>query len=312
MGTALSLCREMFPPKSTFSVEDIPDLEGKVIIVTGGNTGVGKEIIKGLLQHNATVYLAARNPSKAMEAIEELAVSTGKKARFLQLDLSELSSIKESAREFTENEKELHVLINNAGVMMTPIDQVTKDGYDLQFGTNVLGHFYFTKLLLPVLLSTAKTAGHARVITVASNAGLMTDSIKFDTLKDGPARKKLSTTGLYIQSKFANLVDASELARQYGDQGIVSISLNPGALKSDLSRHVDSLIQRAILKIISYPVPFGALTPLYAATHPDGANWNGKFFVPWARKGELSKSALNPQLGRDLWAWMEEQIDAFK
>ncbi|THH15916.1 hypothetical protein EW146_g4640 [Bondarzewia mesenterica] len=328
MGTALSFLWAYFPPKPTFSVDDIPDLTGKVIMVTGGNTGIGKETIKGLLQHNATVYLAARSPSKAKEAIEELKASTGKEARFLQLDLSDLKSIKQSAREFTENEKELHVLINNAGVMMPPIEQVTKDGYDLQFGTNVLGKellstmisdllslegpFYFTKLLFPVLLSTAKTSGNARVVTVASGAGLMMDSIKFDTLKDGSARKKLSKAGLYLQSKLGDLVYATELTRRYGDQGIVSVSLDPGTLKTDLSRHVNSLIQRAILKIISYPVSYGALTPLYVATLPDGASLSGKFFVPWAREGKLSKDSLDPQLGKDLWAWMEEQVAPFE
>ncbi|THH05223.1 hypothetical protein EW146_g9959 [Bondarzewia mesenterica] len=330
MGTALSFLWAYFPPKPTFSVDDIPDLTGKVIMVTGGNTGIGKETIKGLLQHNATVYLAARSPSKAKEAIEELKASTGKEARFLQLDLSDLKSIKESAREFTENEKELHVLINNAGVMMPPIEQVTKDGYDLQFGTNVLGKellstmisdllslegpFYFTKLLLPVLLSTAKTSGNARVVTVASGAGLMMDSIKFDTLKDGSARKKLSKAGLYLQSKLGDLVYATELTRRYGDQGIVSVPLDPGP--SRLICLVTSIRSATVLmghqKIISYPVSYGALTPLYVATLPDGASLSGKFFVPWAREGKLSKDSLDPQLGKDLWAWMEEQVAPFE
>ncbi|TFY81395.1 hypothetical protein EWM64_g2622 [Hericium alpestre] len=312
MGNALAVYKDTFPPSPTYSVDDVPDLSGKIIIVTGGNTGLGKETIKVLLQHNATVYLAARSPSKAKAAIDELRDVTGKEALFLQLDLSDLKSVKESARQFLEKEKKLDVLLNNAGVMMSPIEQLTKDGYDLQFGTNVLGHFYFTKLLLPLLLSTAKTTGEARVVTLSSGAGLMVDEIDFNTLKDSPARKNLGTTKLYMQSKLGNMVVSLELARRYADQGIISTSINPGTLKSDLARHVHSLIYKLILKIISYPVPMGTLSSLYAATHPDGKSLNGKYLKPWAREGELSKTATDPELGKELWTWMEEQVAPFE
>ncbi|KAF9002966.1 NAD(P)-binding protein [Cyathus striatus] len=308
MGGIISFLSETFPPQSKFSVDDIGDLTGKVFLVTGGNTGVGFEIVKGLLQHNATVYLAARSASKGKEAIEQLKDVTGKEARFLQLDLSDLKSIKESAIEFNSKEKELHVLINNAGVMMPPLDQFTKDGYDLQFGTNVLGHFYFTKLLLPTLLATSTPSTPSRVVTVASAAGMMVNNINFDTLRDSSARNKLSKSTLYMQSKMANLVFATELARRYGDKGLVSASLNPGTLKSELARHVESAIEKLALKIISYPVPLGALSPLYAATAPDGASLNGKYFIPWVREGKLSKAVLDPQLGKDLWTWLEDQV----
>ncbi|THV07125.1 NAD(P)-binding protein [Dendrothele bispora CBS 962.96] len=308
MGTVLSFYQELFPPAPIFSVDDIPDLSGKVFIVTGGNSGVGKEIVKALLSHNARVYIACRSQSNAQEVIDELKVSTGKEALFLQLDLSDLKSVKESARVFTEKERTLNVLINNAGVMMPPITQLTKDGYDLQFGTHVLGHYYFTKLLLPTLISTAKSSVPSRIVTVASTGALMTGGLNFDTFKDTPARKKLGTQGLYIQSKFGSIVLAQELARRYGDQGIVATSLNPGSLKSNLYRHVTSPIQKAISALITHPVPLGALTPLYVATHPSGDTFNGQFFIPWARPGSLRKEPLDPQLGKELWAWLEEQV----
>lgn len=110
----------------------------------------------------------------------------------------------------------------------------------------ITGHFYFTKLLLPTLLSTAKTSGPIRIITVASTGALMTGGLKFDTFKDGPSRKKLGNQALYIQSKFGNIVVAQELARRYGEQGVVATSLNPGTLDSDLYRYVDNPVQKAL------------------------------------------------------------------
>ena len=110
----------------------------------------------------------------------------------------------------------------------------------------LIGHFYFTKLLLPILLSTAKTSGPVRVVNVASTGMMMTGGLKFETFKDGPARKALGKQALYIQSKFGIIVVAQELARRYGNQGIVTTSLNPGTLESPLYRHVDSPVQKFV------------------------------------------------------------------
>ncbi|KAG9076657.1 hypothetical protein FRC06_009380, partial [Ceratobasidium sp. 370] len=172
MGNQLS---QMFPPESLFTVEQIPDLAGQVMIVTGGNAGAGRETCKALLNKNAKVYLTARSKAKADDAIEWLKKETGgKEPMFLQLDLSNLDSVRKAAEEFKSKEQELHVLFNNAGVMVPPVEQKTADGYDLQFGTNVLGHYFFTILLLPTLVHTAKNSprahGHARVINTSSSA----------------------------------------------------------------------------------------------------------------------------------------------
>ncbi|KAG5648356.1 hypothetical protein DXG03_004928 [Asterophora parasitica] len=255
---------QAFPPASAFSVDDIPDLTGKVAIVTGSNTGIGKETVKHLLVHNAKVYLAARSPEKAKEAIEDLRVQTGKEALFLKLDLADLKSIKAAATEFQE------------GVMKPPVDALTADGYDLQMGVNVLGHFYFTKLLLPTLTSTAHNSPekHVRVLTTSSVMHYF-GALDFNTFKDGPARRRTRKVTLYNQSKYGNLVFAKELGRRYGDQGIVSIAVNPGNIVSDLQRNLvfpESLTTRWIL----YPTPMGALTQLWGATSKEGAGFNGK------------------------------------
>ncbi|KAF8187405.1 NAD(P)-binding protein [Mycena galopus ATCC 62051] len=306
MGTLISILKQSYPPKSKFSVDDIPDLSGQVIIVTGANIGVGKETVKALLQHNAKVYLAARSPEKAKEAIDDLKSQTGKEAEFLQLDLADLHSVKRAAQEFTQKETQLHVLFNNGGVMGPPIEQLTTQGYDLTFGTNVLGHFYLTKLLLPTLLSTAAPGKPARIVNTSSTASqLFGEDINYNTLKDSPARKKLGPNRLYYQSKLGNVLFSNELARRYGDQGIVSVALNPGNLKSGLQRHLTG-ITKFLVESALYPTPYGALTQLWAGTTDEGATFNGKYLYPWARMGV--NPSTNPASEKALWIWLEEQV----
>jgi NAD(P)-dependent dehydrogenase (short-subunit alcohol dehydrogenase family) len=191
--------------------------------------------------------------------------------------------------------------------MAPPIEQLTADGYDLQFGTNVLGHFYFTTLLLPLLLAGTKTSGDgtARVVNVSSSGHILSN-LDFNTFKDGPARVKAGTEMLYFQSKHGNVVFATELARRYGDQGIVSTSLNPGNLSTDLLRY-GSRTKKTIVNLILYPAPYGALTPLWAGTSLEGKDFNGKYLIPWARLGEPAIETQDPNVGSELWAWLEEQ-----
>ncbi|KAF4610211.1 hypothetical protein D9613_010552 [Agrocybe pediades] len=310
MGSTVSVMKEGLPPKSTYSVNDIPDLTGKVMIVTGANTGVGKETAKALLSYNAKVYIAARSQEKAEAAIKDLKEETGKEGIFLKLDLSDLRSVKTSAEEFLSKETELHVLFNNAGVMAPPIEQLTAQGYDLQFGTNVLGHFYFTKLLLPALLAGAKASpdGKARVVNTSSSGSHLVNNLKFNTFKDTPARKRFGTYNLYSQSKFGNVLFSNELARRYNDQGIVSTSLNPGNLQSDLQRHLSPILM-FFVGLLLYPVEYGALTQLWSGTSPEGTELNGKYLIPWARIGKPNPATNDEKLARDLWTWMEEQVE---
>ncbi|KAG6916435.1 hypothetical protein DXG01_006763 [Tephrocybe rancida] len=252
--------------------------------------------------------MAARSPEKAQAAIEDLRAQTGKDAIFLKLDLADLKSVKAAATEFQEKENELHILFNNGGLMNPPLEGITADGYDLQFGTNVLGHYYFTKLLLPTLISTAQTSSdkHVRVLTTSSVTHYF-GSLDFNTFKDGPARRKRPVYKLYAQSKFGNLVYAMELARRFGEQGIVSTAINPGNLDSDLMRHL-SWLEHYLIRLGLYPVSMGALTQLWGATSKEGANLNGKYLAPWARIASPKADALDPVVGRELWEWLEEQV----
>ncbi|KAH9945575.1 NAD-P-binding protein [Amylocystis lapponica] len=308
MGNLLTLISQSLPPKSTFSTDQIPDLTGRVIIVTGGNGGIGKETVKVLLEHNAKVYMAARSKERAEASIADLKTLTGKEAIFLELDLGDLLSVRKAAEEFLRQETELHILFNNAGVMNPPLDMLTSQGYDLQFGTNVLGHFLFTELLMPALVAGTETSPdhHTRVITTASSTAYFY-TINWDALRDSPARRKLRTDQLYSQSKFGNVVVAREVAKRYADKGIISVSLNPGNITTDLARYHSGWVI-ILLKMMTYPVSFGALTQLWAGTMPETLNYNGEFLIPWARVGKCRKEAYDEEIGKRLWSWLEEQV----
>ncbi|KAI0754737.1 NAD(P)-binding protein [Daedaleopsis nitida] len=292
---------QSFPPKSTFSVDQIPSLAGRVVLVTGGNVGIGHETVKALLQHDAKVYLAARSREKAGAAIAYLKQETGKEAIFLELDLASLASVKKAAEEFLSKEQELHILFNNAGVMSPPMDLLSKDVFDLQWGTNVVGHWYFATLLIPALLAGVKTSPdhHARILTTSS-AGAYLNTLHFDTFKDGLARRKTSADALYFQSKLGNAIVARQFAKRYGDKGIISISVNPGNIKTELQRHVPSLA-RQTMNLFFYPASQGALTQLFAGTMPEALNYNGEFLIPWARLGTCRPEAYDDELGQRVW-----------
>ncbi|RPD56664.1 NAD(P)-binding protein [Lentinus tigrinus ALCF2SS1-7] len=304
---------QSFPPKTKFTVDQIPDLSGQVILVTGGNVGIGYETVKVLLQRNAKVYLAARSKAKADAAIASLKDTTGKEAIFLELDLANLAAIKRAADEFLSKEHELHVLFNNAGVMAPPNHFLTKDGYDLQFGTNVIGHWYFTELLMSALLTGVKSSpdNHARVVTTSSSSAYLT-TLDYDTFKDTPQRKKLSPERLYNQSKFGNVVVARQVAKRYADKGIISISVNPGYIQSELQRHLPKVVRMILTAVLLYPTPYGALTQLFAGTMPKALKYNGEFLIPWARLGKCRPEAYDDEVGERLWKWLEEEAKARK
>ncbi|KAI0738867.1 NAD(P)-binding protein [Daedaleopsis nitida] len=313
MKVTLPAVAQMYPPKSKFSVDQIPDLTGRVVLVTGGNSGIGYETVKALLQHNAKVYLGARSKEKAEAAIASLKATTGKEAIFHELDIGSLAATKKSAEAFLARESELHVLFNNAGVMWPPMDWLTDDGYDLQWGTNVVAPFLLTELLMPLLIAGVATSPdhHARVITTSSSAAYAR-TLNWDTFKDGPARRKLTTMDLYNQSKHANVVVARQFAKRYTDKGIISISVNPGNIRTELTRYAPRIQHKLLDLFLLYPTPQGALTQLFAGTMPEALNYNGEFLIPWARLGKCRPEAYDDAVGERLWAWLEEEVKAHR
>ncbi|KAL1754589.1 hypothetical protein FB107DRAFT_215342 [Schizophyllum commune] len=312
MAKYLQYARETFPPAPGWGVDDIPDLTGKVMAVTGANTGIGKETAKALLSNNATVYMFCRSQARAEAAIADLKAQTGREARFVECDLGDLRSVKRAAEDFLSKESQLHVLFNNGGVMLTPVEKLTAQGYDMQFGTNVLGHFYLAKLLLPTMQSTAAASGTPpRVIVTSSLMHWFADKIDYDLLvgENEKKRKCAGTTYLYSLSKFGNVLYAKELARRFGNKGIVCISLHPGQLKTELMRETSAFMQ-ATRNIIFpvYEADMGALTQLRAGTDPAAAEWNGKYMTCWARPYPNSPYADNEAEAKRLWEWLKDQV----
>ncbi|TFK84291.1 NAD(P)-binding protein [Polyporus arcularius HHB13444] len=195
--------------------------------------------------------------------------------------------------------------------MLAPVDHLSEDGYDLQWATNVLGHFYLTELLMPALLAGVVSSPdhHTRVVTTSSS-GAYLGHIRWDTLKDSPARRKLRLEQLYYQSKLGNVIVAREIARRYAHQGIISISLNPGNIDTELHRFVPRIVWKIMMAFFLWPVEYGALTQLYAGTMPEALNYNGEFLIPWARPGKCKAEAYDEDLGRSVWQWLEDAVKA--
>jgi len=321
MGHTLSL---ILPPTPKFTEKELPDQYGKVFIVTGSSTGVGQELAQILYSKNAKVYVAARSADNAAKAISTMKSnfpeSKGELV-FLHLDLGDLSTIKSSAEEFLAKEKRLDVLWNNAGVMVPPQGSKTKQGYELQLGTNCIAPFLFTKLLTPILIETAKSSppGSVRVVWLGSSIteqspknGIPLDNL--DYKKDQAAWTK------YAVSKAGNYYYGTEYAKRYKADGVYSLSCNPGNLKTPLQRHVPSW-QLKLFEWILYTPIHGAYTELFCGLSPEiTAEKNGAWVQPWGRivdiRADLAKGAKSEAEGgtgvaEKFWAWTEEQVKPY-
>ncbi|KAJ7088841.1 NAD(P)-binding protein [Mycena belliarum] len=269
---------------------DVPDLSGKIVLVTGANSGIGYETVKVLLLKNARVYLAARSAEKAKEAIKQLETKTGKQAQFLELDLADLRSVRRAANDFLARESRLDILFNNGGVMIPPSDELTVQGYDLQFGTNTIGHFMLTELLLPALTVAHTHSGTpARIIHTSSSghSGAAPRADFFDSLKGGPKRDALvkkwgSLTApwtLYGSSKLGNIILANHYAATHTPDVLVSCSLHPGLIRSGIQRHGPGVF-KFVTGLAFSPTPVGAYTQLWAGTTATPEQINAKYFMP--------------------------------
>jgi NAD(P)-dependent dehydrogenase (short-subunit alcohol dehydrogenase family) len=317
---------QSFPPAATFTEKELPDQTGKVFIVTGSSSGVGQALAQILYSRNATVCIAARSPEKctrAINAIQSSCPSSKGTLSCLHLDLADLSSIKKSAEEFLSKEDRLDVLFNNAAVMTPPQGSKTAQGYELQLGTNCLGPLLFTQLLTPLLIKTAKKSqpGGVRVVWVSSSAAELTaprggvDIANLDYKSDKAAWHK------YGVSKAGNVFHATEYARRMGGEGVVSVTLNPGNLKTELQREVQSAVKWIFHKF-SYEPIYGAYTELFAGLSPEVTlEHNGAWIVPWGRLGFPLRNGLQESctpkseggtgVAGNFWEWSEEQIKPY-
>jgi len=290
-----------------WTVDNIPDQKGRIALVTGANSGLGFEISQTLALKNAEVILACRDEKKAKTAIEHILTKIPKaKLTFVKLDLSDLDSVSECAEEVKKKYKRLDLLINNAGIMVPPFLH-TKQGFELQFGTNHLGHFALTGKLLPIM---AKIAG-ARIVSVSSIAASL-NYINFNDLNY--EQNKYFAWQAYGQSKLANQMCMKELAQKLNKNKFAAISVgaHPGVSTTNLFKNSASII-RKLYPLISHSPNKGAESILRAATDleaKNGSYWgpSGLFGVKGApAQAKLQSKTLNPNLTQQLWEISEKQ-----
>lgn len=293
---------------------NIPALDGKVILVTGANSGLGKASVLEFARHKPErVWLAARSVAKgeaALREIEAVVPDAARSIKVLQLDLSSFTSIQAGAdKVINESGGVLDILMLNAGIMASA-ERVTEEGYEVQFGTNHVGHALLTSLLLPSL----GRALDARVVTVASAAykdAPTPEGIRFDTLK-GTA-KDITTIERYGQSKLANILFTLELAKRYPT--ITAAVIDPGAVRTNLNdsmtgltpmeRKMDAFVSRWFYKRADE----GARNQLWAATCKAGSYESGEYMEPVGLRGKAEGKASDEELARKLWEWTKMELE---
>ncbi|MDR5826526.1 oxidoreductase [Caballeronia sp. LP006] len=298
-----------------WSIDDIASQTGRRVIVTGANSGIGYHTAAVLARHGAEVVLACRNPQRGAQALARLQREVpDARVQLEQLELADLSSVRAFADRQLALRKPLDILVNNAGVMAPPRRAETADGFELQFGTNVLGHFALTGLLLPAIEMAAESASERpRIVTIASIAH-KTGRLDFDDLQ---ATRHYSPMSSYRQSKLANLMFAFELDRHLRAAGsrVMSVAAHPGVANTNLFRDDRSAVSRAARTVLSGFIGAllnsdlsGALPTLYAATAPDVVD--GGYYGPlglFEARGDtvgpakVASQALDKDAAKRLW-----------
>jgi len=291
-----------------WTTADIPDQTGRTAVVTGANTGLGYETATALAANGAHVVLAVRNIEKGKAAADLIArAHPGASVAIQELDLTSLDSVRAAAEQLRSNYDAIDLLINNAGVMMTP-KSATKDGFELQFGTNHLGHFALTNLLLDRVLA----APGSRVVTVSSvGHRFARNGIRFDDLQ---WERDYSRVGAYGQSKLANLMFTYELQRRLRGTDTIAAAAHPGGSRTELTRNLPPLVAAAstVLEPLFQSADMGALPTLRAATDPGVLG--GQYYGPdgfGEQRGYpkvVASSSVSHDTGaqRRLWAVSEE------
>ena len=294
-----------------WTANDMGDLSGRTAVVTGANSGLGLETALELARHGATVVMACRNLEKGAQALAQVKESGGDGASLARLDLADLASVREFAREIDATHPRLDMLINNAGVMAIP-HRTTADGFEMQLGTNHLGHFALTGLLLETLV---RSPG-ARIVNVSSMANMI-GYIRFGDLQ---SERRYSKWLAYGQSKLANLLFTFEMDRRIRAAGkdLASLAAHPGYAHTNLMsvgpEMAGATIQGRLIeganRLLAQSAAQGALPTLYAATDPkaESGEFIGPVLMGWGppARSICSPAARSASTARRLWEVSEE------
>ncbi|MEU4197760.1 oxidoreductase [Kribbella sp. NPDC026611] len=296
----------------TWSTADIPDLTGRRALVTGATSGIGYQTALELLKHGADVLIGARDAAKAEQAVQDLARAAGRAPAVVELDLADLGSVEKAAGEVIKTYDRLDILVNNAGVMAPPYRQ-TIDGFELQVGTNHLGHFALTGRLLPLLLKGS------RVVTVSSFMHKTVSGISEQDFRQGPSGYRKWEA--YAKSKLANLLFMLELDRRAraANASVLSAGSHPGYAATHLQaagpelagRQLQARVWSAATRLVAQSAAAGAWPSLYAATEPGlrPGSYVGPGFLEYRGTPKLvlpTRTAQDPELAERLWEWSVE------
>ncbi|KAL9616156.1 MAG: hypothetical protein Q9160_008936 [Pyrenula sp. 1 TL-2023] len=318
---------QLFPPRPTFTEKDVPSLAGKVFIVTGGNSGIGFELVKILYSKGGTIYIAGRSSSSiaaAIESITSMYPESRGQLKSLALDLSDLTTISKCASAFLAQENRLDVLWNNAGIAQAPPGSLSVQGYEAHMGTNCLGPFLLTKLLQPILVRTSQSSPKAGVRIVFTSSGIvdMTGPPGGVSLAElAPSKHSQDKSRNYSASKAGNWFFASEFDRRLRKDGVVCLVQSPGTLKTKGWDKAPWIMQ-LLFKPFMHEVKMGAYTELWAGLSQDvKPEDGGRCGIPWGRwhtspredvlESLKSKEAGGTGLAAEFWEWCDEKTKEY-
>lgn len=280
-------------------------LHGKTVVITGCNTGIGFETAKDLALRGGRIIMACRDMGRCEAAAKKIKDETNSNNVVCKiLDLSSFESIRTFCDDFNKTESRLDLLINNAGVMMCP-RMLTKDGLEMQLGTNHFGHFLLTNLLVDKL----KVSSPSRIVNVSSRAHSRSPGINFDDINSEKSYERMTA---YAQSKLANVLHAKELARRLEGTGVTTYSLHPGVVDTELPRFIP-FFNNIVVQLLFAPLRYyalktpleGAQTTLACALNPALETVSGKYYSDCKEK-EPSKLAQDSNAAKHLWEVSEE------
>ena len=275
------------------------------VVITGGNAGIGKETAVALAQQGANVVITARDARRGREAVEDVRERSGSdRVEVMALDLADLASVRDFARDFTAQHDRLDVLVNNAGLIQTSRTE-TVDGFETTFGVNHLGPFLLTQLLLDQIRASAPS----RIVVVSSDAHKQArKGLDFDDLM---SERSYSAFGVYGKTKLANIYFTRELARRLDGADTTANALHPGFVASRFGRDGDTGKLGEIAMVLGRPLAIspekGARTSVYLASSPDVAGTSGAYFYK-CRDKQPSAAARDDEAARRLWAVSEELV----